>query len=735
MRKEILKVAGIYLLIGIFFLGKAFLKEYISGDFSAFWIPNYRFVLESIKSGILPFWQPYSFLGVPGIFHPGYAFFYPVLWLIFLLNLILNPSIQINFLGKSLELYQYLHLLIGAIGIYYLVRKRVNLSQIASFSAGFIYTFSLFSISSIGDAQSLQGRMYLPWIIFFLLNFIQNTSFKNFLLLVLINFILLSLGYPHYVIYFFYAQLGLALFYGIKPFLKTGFALLNSVLLSGFFLLPQLSIFIQASRFSDAASNPNFHTQFAPIGTFIINMLIPQGIYSGSVLFWGTIPFIFLIIGLFSLKNSKLNNWLVAIFLLSMILSLGGYLNVPQILGGFPFFIDKLRTHGQILVLSFFAGTIFISYGVEKAINGLKGNKTYLSLWLFYFLLIISMLLLPFISKNYLVEQKELLINLGRMLILFGSGLVICQLASLQKNKTLIIIALLITLFEFYFYYSRIEYLKIGIDYQKYFARNSLIPEIPNKDNLFRYIFSENQFAYNTAYLKVFQYLGYDPTPYGGVYNLARFGDPKGLEIANVKYAVSAQYLANSENPKLIKTINPADYPDETFVSSMLGYSGWTPKSKNIHYIYQYQNYLPRFFIPKKVKKCSNEDCWKEENPPDLVFVKDVDINLKNPVAKVVSIKIDSYSPNEIKLTANTPLDTFIASSETFDKGWRLKINNKKSDIYNVMNGFRGFILPEGRSNVKLYFIPHNLILGIALTVIGLITMYLIFRNKKMLKL
>src|SRR3989344_8473190 len=138
MRKEILKVAGIYLLIGIFFLGKAFLKEYISGDFSAFWIPNYRFVLESIKSGILPFWQPYSFLGVPGIFHPGYAFFYPILWLFFVINFIFNPTLNINFLGKTLELYLYLHLLIGAVGMYILVRKKLNLSQTASFTAGFI---------------------------------------------------------------------------------------------------------------------------------------------------------------------------------------------------------------------------------------------------------------------------------------------------------------------------------------------------------------------------------------------------------------------------------------------------------------------------------------------------------------------------------------------------------------------------------------------------------------------
>jgi len=735
MRKEILKVAVIYLLIGMFFLGKAFLREYIAGDFLRFWVANYYFVLSSIKSGMLPLWQPYTFLGVPGIFHPGYVFFYPVLWVIFLINFIFNPSIQINFLGKTLELYQYLHLLIGAVGMYYLSRKKFNLSQIASFTSGFIYIFSLFTTSSLGDAQGLQGKMYLPIIIYLLINFIQKNTFKSYSLLVLMNVVLLSFGYPHYIIYFFYAQLGLALFYGIKTLIKAGFALVNAVLLSSLFLLPQLSIFSQAARFSDSATNPSFHTQFAPIGTFIINMLVPQGIYSGSVLFWGTIPFIFLIIGLFSLKNNKLNNWLVAVFLLSLVLSLGGYLNTQNILGGFPFFIDKLRTHGQILVLSFFAGTIFVSYGVDKVINGLKGNKTYSSLWLFYFLLIISLLFLPFLNKNYLTDQKELLVHLGRMLILFGSGLVICQLTSLQKNKTFIAIALVITFFEFYFYYSKIEYLKAGVTYQKYFARNSLIPEMPNENNLFRYIFTDDQFAYNTAKMKVFQYLGYDPVPYGGAYNLARFGDPKGFEIANVKYAVSTQYNPASENPKLIKTINPADYPDETFFSSMVGFDQWTPKSKNIHYIYEYQNFLPRFFVPKEVKICLSEECWKDENPPDLVFVKDIDINMKNPSSKAVKIKINSYTPNEIKITVDTPLDTFISSSEIFDKGWRLKINNSKSSVYNVMNGFRGFIVPKGKSDIRMYYIPHYLIQGAALTIVGLVAIFLIFKNKKILNL
>ncbi len=735
MRKEVFKVVAINFLIGMFFLGKSFLKEYITGDFLVFWVANFHYVLSSIKSGVLPLWQPYSFLGVPGIFHPSYTFFNPILWIFFLFNFIFNPSLNFDFLGKTIELYQYLHLVIGASGIYLLTRKKFNLSQVAAFTASFIYTFSLFTTSSLGDVQTLQGRMYLPWIIYQLINFIQKTSFKNFLLLVLLNLLVLSLGYPHYIVYFIYAQLGLALFYGFKSLIKTGLALANSVLLAGFFFLPQQSIFSQTARFSDSITNPNFHTQFAAIGTFIINMLMPQGIYYGSVLFWGTIPFIFLMIGIFGLKNSKINNWLISIFLLSLVLSLGGYIGIQNLLGGFPFFIDKLRTHGQILLLAFFSGTIFVAYGVDKILIGLKNNKTYSTLWLFYIFFIISLLLLPFLNKNYIVDQKELLINIGRMLIFFGAGLVLTFLASQQKNKTLIIIALAITLIEFYFYYSQLEYFKLGVSYEKFFTKNSLILEIPDKNHLFRYIFSDNQFAYNTSRFKVFQYLGFDQTPYAGVYNIGRFGNPKAHEIANVKYAVSTEYNPTSENPKLIKTINPADYPSETFISSAPGYSGWTPKSKNIHYIYEYQNFLPRFFVPKEVRMCENEDCWKDENPPDLVFVKAADINMKNPVSETVKIKINSYSPNEIKMNIAAPMDTFISSSEIFDKGWNLKINDKKTEIYNVMNGFRGFIVPEGNSDISMYYVPHNLIPGIALTVVGLIAMFLIFKNKKILDL
>ncbi|EKD94616.1 MAG: hypothetical protein ACD_26C00016G0001, partial [uncultured bacterium] len=560
MKKELLKVSVIYIFIEILFFGRNFLNEYIAGDFLRFWVPNYHFILTSIKSGILPLWQPYAFLGVPGIFHPGHTFFYPLLWIFFLINFIFNLTLKFNFLGKTLELYQYLHLLIGAISMYYLLRKKLNLSIFASFFSGFIYVFSLLTITELGALQPLQGKMYLPLIIYFLIDFLQNSTFKNYFFLVLINVFLLSFGYPYYIVYFFYAELGLAVFYGVKSIFKTGIVLANAILLAGFFLLPQLHILTQAARFNEGDINPNFHTAFSPIGTHIISMLIPQGIYPDASLFWGTIPFIFLILGLFSLKKTKFNLWLVSIFLISLPLSLGGYLNIQKTLGGFPFFFDKFRTHGQIGILIFFSGTIFIAFGIEKILKGLKNNKIYLALWGFYLSILLLMLFLPFFRRNYLVDQKDFLVALGRMTIFFGAGLVICHLASLQKNKTLIIIALLLTFLEFYFYYTKIAYLKGGTTYQKYFEKNSLIPEIPNKDNLFRYMFSNNQFAYNTSYMKVFQYLGYDSTPYVGPYSLARFGNPKSFEIANVKYGIGIVLDEKKPGIKLIKTINPVEH-------------------------------------------------------------------------------------------------------------------------------------------------------------------------------
>lgn len=724
---EILIVTLIYTTLIIWFFAKNFLNEYLSGDWLRFWIPNYYFFLSYVKEGIFPLWQPYQYMGLPAALHPGYMITYPLLWLVFLFNVLLNDQLSFNILGKTLELYLYVHCLIGSLGTYLLLRQRLNLSTIASFAGGFLYVFSIFALANFDP--TFIGKMYLPLLIYLLISFIDRRSVLFFILWIIVNSFIFTLGYPYYQIYFVYAQLLLAIMYGLRSTITVLVGFLITGLLTASVLLPQAYYYMQAARIAESAE-ASFHINSSPIPTYLMNILIPQDFYFNGLLSWGTIPLIFLITGFTYLTKNKFNLWLIVVFISSLILGLGGYIGIQNLLGIPPFFLDKLRSHSQILILTFFCGVIIIAYGIDAAIKGLRNERIMTVLWTVISTLITLLLVLPLFKENYISENKDTLIVLGRFLILFLCGLILYYCITKFKSKTLVALVLLITLLECHYYYSNTEPHKLGANYNNYFTRNSLIPEIPTKDNLFRYEFWGDQFAYNSSHLRVFSASGYDGIPYAAAYDITRFSFPKNYQFANVKYIVNTQEQINPELT-LIKKVSPSADKTETLFSDEEGFGLFTSNSKNTHYVYEVKNYLPRFYIPNSVVTCPSENCYKSEDPPKIVYAKENGINIVNPPRNRVTLQVTEYTPNTIQLHIDTPKETFIASSEIWDRGWSVKINDNKDTVYNVSNGFRGIVVPKGKSTVTMTYLPPYFIPGSILSSLGVLLLAMFFLLSK----
>ncbi len=725
---EILIVGSIICLLLIWFLGKSFLQNYLAGDWIAFWIPNYYFVLSYLKEGILPLWQPFSYMGVPGAFHPGYMIFYPPLWVAFLTNLLINTTLSFNIFGKIMELYLYFHYLLGGISFYLLLKDKIKVSSVASFAGSFIYVFSIYSVST--QDPTLIGKMYLPLIIFLLLNFIERRTFLSFILWIGVNILLLTFGYIYYQIYFFYAQIFLGTLYGWRSTISTFFGLGISGLLSAYVLLPQAYYYLQAGRIDDSAQ-ASFHTIHSPFPTFIVDTLITNGIHAVSKMSWGTIPIIFLIIGFTVLQKNKISWWVVITFVISLIFAFGGYIGLQDLLGMPPFFLDKLRSHGQILILTFFTGCILIASGVDNALQGNKNNKIEIVLWSTCIIGILLLFIVPFFGEDFFINNKESLIAIGRSLTLLICGLILYYFTVKFKGILFIATILVLTFFEFHYYYANDEHNNLGASYNEYFARNSLLPELPNKDNLFRYEIWQSQFMYNISHLRAFSYSGYDGIPYSSVYTINRFPQPDRYQFANVKYVVTTLKLDVPEYT-LVKKVNPLQHTSEVIFSSAEGYNSLSRTSTNIHYIYKVNNFLPRFYVPGQARTCPDSSCYNEENPPHIVYTKEENVSIVNPQREQVSIKVDEYTPNRIVLNVKTPEETFIASSEVWDRGWKVKVNEEKSTMYNVSNGFRGIVVPSGNSKVVMTYITPFLAEGIIISLFGIGILILVKINKKL---
>lgn len=735
LREVLLVILGYFLLFIIFFFYDL-LHFSFGGDLPAFYLPHYFTFLETLHHGSIPLWFPYSFLGGPELFKLEFGYFYPGTWLIFLTNLIINPHLNLTILGKTMQLSQYLHVIIGSLGIYFLCRKVLNLKLFTSFVAGMLYGFSFYLGSQIGDISSFYAKVYFPFIIAFLTLYLRTNQKRYFVLVLLTNVLLFTFGYPYNYIYIFFAEVVLGFVLGFKNGIKTTLLLLNIALVSLVFILPNAHIISHSYRYNNVSDDPTYHTRFANIPYKIMNIVNPEmsenfydvnneGSYPifGSIT-WGTSIFVLLLLGFYFFEISPFNLWLLVIFISTLLYSFGGFLGIPGYLGQIVGLFKTLRTHVSILFITFFAGTIILAQGFDKIIQGQRGKSIELTVWIGSGFLLAILFVSPLFCLNCSASSKLVVIDIGKTFVLLSFSLLLLRFFYQSQKKIYLVIILAIAFLETHYYISKIDILHTNQVYRKFYAINELVPELPSKDNLFRYSYESDQFNYNTSPIHVDNLQGYETTPYSTFYtSMQGKSESEYLSNLNVKYLVTTQpgREVSDKNLVLLKEINPVDYPKEDFISNAPNLTYWSNTSTNHHYIYKVKSYLPRFYVPHEAKTCILNNCSTQRNPEQLVYTSAPHINMVNSENYDVHIQVFDYTVNNITLMINSPKRAFIASSEIYDEGWKVKENNKVSVVLNINNGFRGFIVPSGRTTVRMYYTPPLMLEGLLLSIVGII--------------
>ena len=733
----------------ILFIGKDFFYISIGEDFLQF-LPNYYFAFKSIFSRILPFWSPYKSLGTPELFVSDFSYFYPGVWIVTIINFLFNRNLDFNFLGKSFQLYQYIHIFIAQIGMYLLLRRGFSLNKLASFFGSIIYGYSPINTWDLTVITALSGKALLPFIIFFLIEFVQKISKRSYLLLIFLNYLVFSIGYPYHYIYFIIAEFSFILLCKKNSIIRFLNIILLSFLLASYFLVPNIFIlkkalsnpffpkneFTQIDDKVEAFASPTRITNLFNFQTFstMYNSNDPDLLYSAGSIFFGVISLILFFYGILNLKKSSYYVWLILIFVLGIAYSLGKYLNIPGLLELFPL-LNSLRSITRILILPFFSATIIISLGADKVFQGYKNVRLERYLLLFFLLSFLALSFFPVYCPSCLITKGPIIVSFAKSIVLFGIGLLLIFLIRTQRNPIYFFLIIFLTFAELTYHYKS-DYRQVArrpITYKQYLQKNSLIPELPTKDNLFRIHFESSQFAYNTSHLEISSLFSLASIPNMVPRNLwARLGSEKAMQYANVKYYITTSKL-NSEqfpNAEFVASIDPAVYLNETFISQVKDLPFWSEKSADVHNIYKINNYLPRFFVPENVLLCKQTPkCFEKEDPPQTVFALKLPHEFKNQKSDNVAISILEFNPNSIVISTNSPNETFVSSSEIWDEGWELRINGKKSQIYNISDGFKGFIIPKGKSIIIFSYIPYGLSIGILLSITGLFVLWFSYKK------
>jgi hypothetical protein len=190
--------AGIFLLATAIFYwpvlnGKGFLwNDFLEQNFV------YRlFAAVSLKQGIIPFWNPYVFSGMPFLADVQAAVLYPV-------NLVLTLFATKDWLNPILVEYQIiLHIALAGLSMYLLARE-FGSSKSGAVMSGITFMFCGFFTTHIFHVNLVHAASWFPLAIFLFKRAIDRVSILYMSLTALTLSLIFFCGYPQLMVHMYY---------------------------------------------------------------------------------------------------------------------------------------------------------------------------------------------------------------------------------------------------------------------------------------------------------------------------------------------------------------------------------------------------------------------------------------------------------------------------------------------------------------------------------------------------
>ncbi|HWP47884.1 MAG TPA: YfhO family protein [Candidatus Limnocylindrales bacterium] len=429
-------ILTLFLIIVLFFSKTFFFQElYYIRDIYGVGYQWMHLVIETLKAGYIPLWNPYQLSGVPHLANPGTMSLYP-------LNLLLCLT---GLTGSTYIYFLILHIFLAGVFFYALMRHW-NCSPVPAWLAASSYMLSGYAV----DFEFNPPFAWIPLIFLFLdraLNPKPRTEKKLWPPFSSLPSILLTGGFLGLqfltggieVVFFTLLALGLYVgfmsLWGSKSRLKvftrnTGIFMLIlgiGISLAMVQFLPSRELALQSARVKgldyEAASSHALH----PAG--LIEFFIPHFFGKKTdISFWGE-PFYdnhyayfisiyfgvsTLLLGMLTLTclRHRLVSYLLILLILSILLMLGPYTPIHYLVYRYVPFMGGLRIPVKYLVLTTFAASALGGFGAQILLIKKEESSRFLSPLKrigFFFLclggLLLAFLLVDFLSRGALFQR------------------------------------------------------------------------------------------------------------------------------------------------------------------------------------------------------------------------------------------------------------------------------------------------------------------------------------------
>lgn len=751
------------------------IKNPLLSDVPSVIYPQRLLVIEQIKNGILPLWNPLMFSGYPLLATFQSSVFYPLNILYFLFPFIDAWSIQVIFQPVLASIFTYLFL------------RNLGLTKIASILGGFAYALGGFNLYWLEYNVHAHTAAYIPLLLYLVDKYILGRKLIFLILLSIFLTIQIFAGYLQLTFYtlillFFWTIFRIKILPLSKRkifdlFIIFSFLLLG-IFLSGVQIIPGFELLNNSQRVLEILKPEKRFLEFSQLVTLVApdyfgnsatyNYWGP-GDFTNSTSFTGMVAFTLAVLSLPLLKLRGEVKFFWAVLVTCLILSVRNPLShfivinfMDHLLSGFrassmtrllvlinlslatlaafgfDYFLSKSNARvilrllyvPTIILTSVFLGTLLSFLNLRNDLNLLSANPE--STQIIYKSL-----------SNYTIAMRNLVIPITLFIL---TSIILVIGARVKKLKILGRFLILILLIG--------ELIKFGWKITPFSQKAFVFPKTP----IFEWLeVQPKPFRVSTGNtIPSNMWMPYNieaPDGYDAVYPLSQ---AKFISISNNTSPVIETLTRYGRIEKfdshLLNLVN-----SEYFLSHKIDEKGVFSERGKASYPFDGAKFTT-VFEDKSVAILKNTQSlpraffvsdWEIEPNETQLFEKLLNKNF--PLSKKVLLNEEfnqfkqsqeshsevnylKYDSLESQIQVSSSSDGLLFISDTWYPGWKAKVDGKLVEILKANHTFRAIPLSKGSHKVKMYYDPESFKIGLMLSFLAVIILGVTLINGVLIK-
>lgn len=724
----LLFLMAFYVFYPLLFKNKAiFLRDY---HFITY--PFRYFLSQAFHQGIIPYWTPHGFSGMPfmAAFHPGV--FYPPSVVFFLPDTLL-----------AINLFYFIHFLVLG-SFLYLLGKLWGLSFVARLCSSVTGMLSGFIVAATLTSNFFLGAVWLPIVFWMYLKYRQEKRIGYFIGTVLaiatqtlaacpeISIMTLVLLYAH-CLWFMSKEEGRAGYARMTASL--GLAVVLALGISALQLWPTAALMEHSTR--SGGMSYEIHTMWSlepyTLATLVLTPVYiveaGSGAYPGffwggflHTLYMGILSLVFISTGFFFRRNKAIGFWLL-VFLLGIWLALGR--NNPlyeYVYHSIPL-LELFRFPAKFFFVSSFAAVFLTGFVLDALLN--HTEKRRLTIYPVVTVLILLLALVVWVGLNqpYLGMENSLI-----FLFIFGFAYILFYFGKIRK---IVFAALVLLLIIVDLNLKDFRLLPL-IDRKFYEERPVLADALKDAYGKHRvYSGRIQQSSFSTllpasnsldGMLLLKQYL----TPFTGmVYGIENAAGKAGLGMGISKQVIWVAAMKQADADGRLRILKRSN------VGYWIDPNGENPLDSNGDPVISpdrirvFKDALPRAYLVPGVRLAKDSQ-WLNAYYAEA-FDPLQHVLLSEPVEFAPSNHFEgkveevSYRPNHVTVKTSQEGTGFLVLVDSYFPGWTVTVDGKEEKILRANYFYRAVQLGPGEHTLEFDYFPEGFKEGLIVSAFSLL--------------